>query len=462
MKTNNAHATEILARYVVETNYEDIPIEAITHAKELIISAVGSAIGGSLTPVGKIIAKHIKENSHLQDASVIGCGFKSSVENALVANGTFAHSLEMEDVALQSGPNTVMTIIAALTLGDKLQLSGREVIESFILGYELHSAIFAGSPGITMRGWDVGTIVGTIGAAATASKQLKLNIDSAMMAIGLAASQSGGIIHHTGTMAHILEFGLSARNGVEAALLVRKGINAAKDIIEHPKGFCSIAAGKDGYDLEKITKNLGKRFFLVDDPVCIKKYPCCFRIHRAIDATLEIIEDYGLSYDSIKEIEVGINQYDDNVLKLGEPQSADDAEFSISHSLAMLILDKKLNKESFSDENVTSSRSKKAREKINVIVHHEWPAGRTESRTPVSIRLYDGTIYEKDLLRPRKPTEKELIEKYEECATDIVLSKEDKRKALELLFKLEKVANVSEVMNILRATSPQKMGGTSL
>lgn len=453
MKTDNVHATEILARYVVETDYEDIPIEAITHAKELIISAVGSAIGGSLTPVGEIITKHIKENSHLRDASVIGCGFKTSVENALVANGTFAHSLEMEDVAFQGGPNTVMTIIAALTLGEKLQLSGREVIESFILGYELQSAIFAGSPGITMQGWDVGTIVGTIGAAATASKQLKLDIDSTMMAIGLAASQSGGIIHHTGTMAHILEFGLSARNGVEAALLVKKGITAAKDIIEHPKGFCSIAAGKGGYDLEKITGGIGKKFFLVDDPVCIKKYPCCFRIHRAIDATLEIIEEHRLSYDDIKEIEVSINQYDENVLKLGEPKSSDDAAFSISHSLAMLILDKKLSKESFSDENVASFRSKKAREKIKVIVHHEWPAARTESRTPVTIRLYNGTIYEKDLARPRKPTEKELIAKYEECATDLVLSKDDRRRALELLFKLEKVGNVAEVMNILRGTS---------
>jgi 2-methylcitrate dehydratase PrpD len=43
--------------------------------------------------------------------------------------------------------------------------------------------------------------------------------------------------------------------------------------------------------------------------------------------------------------------------------------------------------DSFTDESATDRRYQEARKKVDVVIHPEWPPGRVDARTPVTIKL---------------------------------------------------------------------------
>jgi hypothetical protein len=77
----------------------------------------------------------------------------------------------------------------------------------------------------------------TSGTAAAAAKLLKLDAEQVMMALGLAGSQAAGLGQNFGTMTKPFHAGNAARSGVVAALLVKDGFTATKEILEGPLGF---------------------------------------------------------------------------------------------------------------------------------------------------------------------------------------------------------------------------------
>ena len=98
-------ATEKIARFVVETDSQSIPQEAVKIAKEHCLDCIGVALAGSLDPSGKIITKHVREMGGNPEAAVLGGGFRTSVANAALANGTIAHALDYDDYGYPGAPN---------------------------------------------------------------------------------------------------------------------------------------------------------------------------------------------------------------------------------------------------------------------------------------------------------------------------------------------------------------------
>ena len=64
------------------------------------------------------------------------------------------------------------------------------------------------------RGWHCTSTLGTIGAAAAASRLLGLDAAAAAHALAIAASAASGLKENFGTMVKPLHAGLAARNGV--------------------------------------------------------------------------------------------------------------------------------------------------------------------------------------------------------------------------------------------------------
>ncbi len=55
-------------------------------------------------------------------------------------------------------------------------------------------------------------------------------------------------------------------NGVLAALLSQKGYTVTEEVLEGQFAFCRCFYGSDGYDLDKMTENLGKTYkFLIQE-----------------------------------------------------------------------------------------------------------------------------------------------------------------------------------------------------
>jgi 2-methylcitrate dehydratase PrpD len=442
------NTTEKLAEFIVGTEFEDIPYEVIGRAKELLLDAMGAAIAGSHMPVTSILVgiNRRDKGSLPGKATAIGCGFLTSVEEASLINGTSLHCTEFEAVPRIGEQQPAFTVFGSLGMAEALDLSGKDVLEGFILGFELHGRLSANAPGIPARGgW--GCVTGTLGAAAAAGRVLKLNNDQMRMALGFAASQTSGLIEHVGTSAHYIELGIGVSHGVRSAMWVKEGLTAMRDIVEHPKGFCAFYAGKDGYDLNGIVRGLGNGFFITDPGVSIKKYPCCMRAHCAIDATIGLVKENGISYKDVREIEVGENFYVHSLLKYQEPASEDQAKYCMEHCLAAVLVDGKIDENTFSLKKIRDLRE--ARTKIRVVMHPEWPPERGAARTPVTIRLSNGKEYSRELDKPTDPIRQEIIKSYKERARTVISDK-DIDNSVSQVMELEKVKKIKTVMELIR------------
>nr|WP_240690124.1 MmgE/PrpD family protein [Arthrobacter sp. PAMC25564] len=93
------------------------------------------------------------------------------------------------------------------------------------------------------RGWHATSTVGTLGAAAVASRMLGLTTGQAGHALAIAASLAGGLRVNFGTPTKALHAGAAARHGVQAAQLARAGATGSADWLLGGHGMLAVFGG---------------------------------------------------------------------------------------------------------------------------------------------------------------------------------------------------------------------------
>src|SRR5512144_1388206 len=96
-------ATEQIARFVVETKYENLPPTAGEKAKRTALDCLGAALAGVAEPVSQTIAAYVKKVSGPAHASLFGADIKVSAADAALANGCIAHALDYDDCGVKIG-----------------------------------------------------------------------------------------------------------------------------------------------------------------------------------------------------------------------------------------------------------------------------------------------------------------------------------------------------------------------
>lgn len=443
--------TETLARFLLQTTYDDFPREVVDRAKELAVDFVGGALAGCQTHVSNIFTDYVKEMAARSEAVIIGKNFKTTAQYASYLNGIFNHSTELESVSQRTSPNPLAVIATSLSLGDKMRLPGKKVLEGLVLGFEIQGRV--GGPslkGVSKKGRI--SIFNHLGTASAASKMMGLDLQQSRMALGTAAFQAGGLITTVGTMAHVSELAFGSRDGIEAAELARKGFTSHPDIIEAPQGFCEALIEEGGYDLKEMTKDLGKTFQIVNPGISVKKYPCCYRSHRALDAFYDMVDEHHIAHGDIEKVIVDMNLYDSYLMKFPEPKTGEEAKFSFRHIFGAALLKGKVWIDSFSDEAACDRRYVEARGRVDEVIHRDWPPGRVDARIPVTIKLKDGRTFSKENASPREPTLNQLLDRYRQAAEGILTAEQTKR-SMELLLNMEDSRDVSEIMGLLMAKS---------
>lgn len=439
--------TEALTKFLLQTGYDDFPQEVTERAKVMAIDLVAGALAGCRTHVSRIYADYVRDMGARAEAVVIGSDLKTNAQYASYLNGIFNHSTELEAVSQRTAPNPLAVVATALSVGDAYGLSGKRVLEGLILGFEIQGRV--GGPslkGVSKKGRI--SIFNHLGAAAAASKMMGLDLAQTRNAIGTAAVQAGGLITTVGTMAHVMELAYGSRDGIEAALLAKAGFTSHPDILETPQGFCEALIEEGGYDLEAMTRDLGGSYQIVDPGISLKKYPCCYRSHRALDAYYDLLQEHRLGPADVDRIVVDMNLYDSYLMKFPEPRTGEEAKFSFPHIFGAALLKGKVWIDSFSDEAVIDASYAQARRRVDQVVHPDWPTTRAEARIPVTIRLKDGRMLTKENPTPREPTLDELLARFREAA-DGVLTRERTERSIEQLLALERVEDFSPVMALL-------------
>lgn len=442
---------EDISKFIIDTKSIDIPEETINYAKSLVLSCVGGSLAGAVMPAGRILSGYIKAKRGAPESGVIGCRFSCPAEEAALLNGAFAHGSELEDDSLPEACVMYSLIPAVLSLAEKLRASGLEILESIVVGYDVQAKICLAADIPWTRGF-AGFTMGW-GSAASSAKLLNLTKDQTINAMSLCADLLSGWSRQTGSMAHLLEAGTGAANGIFSALLAKEGFTGVPDIFETKGGIWdTLHFPADG--LGRIPSLLAERPFRVME-VGIKQYPCCYIEQRIIDGALELKKKENISWENVAGVEIHVGPYFPTLVHYPDPSCAEEARFSIEHSIVVAFLEEEVFLHAYTDEMAVNPTYQKARQKVKVIVHENWPTGVLGGTDEVIIKLKDGKKYSKKCEKhkgdpPSYLTEEEVRGKFENC-NDFsgFLSSSQVDFVEELVFELEKVKDISKLMETL-------------
>ena len=387
-------ATETIAKWVVDTSYEDIPPEAIRVANESCFDLLGVILAGSTQPVGEIIQQYVDDSGGSNQATVLASGLQTSLANAALANGTMGHALDYDDFGGFGHP-TVAIFPALLALGESLNSTGRDLLEAYVIGCELGLALQHTTKYAQMeRGFHSTAVIGRMAATAACAKLVGLDQEQTVIALGIAGSMASGVIHNFGTMVKPLHAGLTCRDAVMAVQFAQRGFTAGHQIFEHPLGFTTPVLGEGIYDLNEMAENLGNPF-RVQDALIIKKYPCCGGNHAMLDSLFSLMREHDFTWEDVASAEVD-QSYLSIVMLYTEPDDPLKGKFSAKYNVAAALVDSEINIETFSEERIADPDIQETMGKVSARVLSKWEesAGEVLKGLPVRITLKDGRTFE--------------------------------------------------------------------
>src|ERR1700739_2380541 len=304
---DNVH-TRRIAEFVSGLTYEKIPAEVRERIKLLILDSLGCAIYGVNLEWCRILRGTLGKLDATRTTSVWGTDALLSSPHAALLNGTQVQSFELDDVHRKAVLHVgAVTLPALITLAEShAKLSGRDFLTAAVAGYEIGPRV-----GLCMgqehigQGWRSGATVGIFSAAAGAARALALDADQTVHALGIAGTQSSGLMAaQYGAMVKRMHAGRAAQSGLYGALLAQNGFTGIVDVFEAPYGgFCTtFSRSQDRFNLAALSAGLGERFETMG--IALKFYSCVGSNHTTLDAIADIRKRRPFALDEIDEIVV--------------------------------------------------------------------------------------------------------------------------------------------------------------
>jgi len=269
-----------IAAYIAGAPQRVPPSEVADMARLCLADWLGVAIGAGEEPAGRIV-REVAASWRSEGRATVLFGSTAAAPFAALANGTLAHCLDFDDTYVRAITHTSAPVWAAtLALGEEIGADEAAMLSAFVSGFETAARIGSGlGEAVTARGWHGTGVFGRLGAAAAASVLLRLDPGQALHALGVAATQTGGLTASFGTMAKPFHAGRAAMDGIVAAQLAASGFTAASGLFE-PGGGLDTALVQDRTVTIAPAEFAGWRIL----ENSFKPYAACHLTHPAVDA----------------------------------------------------------------------------------------------------------------------------------------------------------------------------------
>ena len=432
-----------LGHFVSDLQWHDVS-DALQHdAKRSLVNFFAGALGVGRNPEIDALAEVLDTFSGPREATVIGRAERMDILSAATLNAVSSNFLDYDDTHL----NTVIHPTApvappVLALAERDRYSGQDVLLAFILGAEVECRIGnAVSPHHYARGWHITATCGVFGAAVAAAKLRRLSPEQTAHALGIAASQSAGLVENLPSGAKNVGVGNAARNGLFAALMAEREYTSASTALEGPLGWAR--AGGDELNIDHLLANLGEEWELSKNT--FKPYPCGIVMHAVIDACFELQANFDLNADQIESVQVS---GDALLLARGDRvvRNERDARVSIHHCVAAPFLWAKAGVEEFSHAQVMSDTAIAFRDIVQVKLDASLPIG----AATVRVQTRSGDLFETTVQQARGSIERplsdaELDAKVIELASER-LSQGDIEQLCSMLWQLQSMETIHPLM----------------
>jgi 2-methylcitrate dehydratase PrpD len=415
-----------LSDFIHDTAFEKIPANVIHHAKLCLLDLIGVGIAGGRQHAASIVQGLIPAMGGCEEVTLWGSDRRLPLLTAALMNAVQAHAIDMDDGhRYANGHPGVVTIPAAVALSEKENLTGRQLIEAIVIGYELFIRLGSAiNPDLLLRGFHTTATIGCFSSGAVAAKLLKLSRPQTENALSLSAIQGAGLLEvlHSGESGKSFQVGKAAQSGVLAGLLAQQGADGPESVFEGEKGFFKAFAGKP-CDIRSICKNLGKDFNLPS--VYFKKHAACRHIHSALDAVADIVGKHAVAPEKIESID--IETYSIAKSLTGHIATADSelgAKFSTPIAIGLLLVFGQSDSAVYTKQYVSDPLVQSIAKKVTVHVNPErdkaYP-GQRGARVTVNAGIQS---YTHEVIYPRGEPENplsddEMASKFEKNASTL-------------------------------------------
>ena len=419
-----------LVRNLIKIRYEDIPPQVLAATKKSIVDTFAAMLAGTNAQGCPDVVAQILEWGGKEESTIFHHGKKVPAFLAALANGMMARAVDFDDVFEPGTMHASASIVPAAMAAAEMTggLKGKEFLAAVALGIDMICRM-----GRThkipsgLSGMNVTFQYACFGCAGVVGRILNLDEEKMIQAMGLAYSQTAGNSQNIleGTLATRFAQGLAAQSGVYAAVFARRGITAAREVLEGKFGYYPVYQ-RGEYDVGNLLDGLGKKFEGVN--VTLKKYPCCMHSHAAIDALLDISGEQGLNWDDVGRVTVKINQQGFNFVCLPlertrVPRSIPEAQFSLPYAVATALVKRKVFLDDFTEEQIRNGDVLQIAQRVDCLVDPELDKSYPASVTPavVEVREKKGKVFSRRVVErrgsPTNPlTMEEIEEKLRQCA----------------------------------------------
>lgn len=383
-----AEVTRTLARYIVQSRYEDIPAPVRHEAARALLNWCGCAIGASRHETIENALAAVLPFAGPPQAQILGRRERTDILHAALINGVSSHVFDFDDTHVRAVHPSAPVLPALLALAEWKKISGADLIHAFVIGVEAELRVgLSVFPEHYMIGWHITGTAGVFGAAAAAGKLLGLNEQQMAWALGIAATQSSGLREMFGSMCKSLHPGRAAQNGLTAAMLASKNFTSSEQAIEAKRGFGRVMSTK--FDPSVITAEWGRRWELSSN--MYKPFACGLVVQGTIDGCIQLRNEYKLVPDMIEAVDLKVSPIVFELTAKENPQTGLEGKFSVFHAAAVALRFGRAGEAEFSDASVLDPVTVALRKRVRI--EQDANIGRVQSR--VFIRLRDGRTLER-------------------------------------------------------------------
>lgn len=408
--------TRTLVHFSHSLNHKDLSGKVIERAKYFLLDYLGVALAGSQTESSLAVYRMLAHSTSPAPCTVIGTASQTSPEYAALANGTAAHSVELDDTNQAGSIHLgVVMFSTAIALSEFLpDIDSDRFFSAVVAGYEVAARL-----GIAVQpkyhyelGFHPTGTCGVFGATVTAAKLLRLNEEQMLSAVGIAGSMAAGSLEFLadGAWTKRLHPGLAAQNGILAAKLAAEGFRGPGTILEGRDGFLSAYSRNSKPEL--VTQDLGQTFEVLR--TSIKPHACCRYLQAPIDGLIELATTHDIHPEQVARVEVAVLQAGWPLVcepreRKYSPSNTVDAQFSMPFGAAVALTYRAAGLDQFTGDNVRSPQIRSLMGKvvmtkdrrIEINFPAEWPAY-------VQVHLTNGKQFDKYVRFPKGDPENPL------------------------------------------------------
>jgi 2-methylcitrate dehydratase PrpD len=438
--------TKTLAAHLAAARFGDLTEAARHAARRGVLDWLGCALAACRHPTVTTLIDVLAETGGRPQATVLGRGLRLGLLDAPLANGQMGHVLDFDDTHMGGVVlHTSSPVLAALlALAERTPVSGAELMLAYAVGFEAGVRSGRTAPGHHRGGWHLTGTLGSIAAGGACGKLIGLDAQRLTYALGIAATQAGGMQQNRGTMCKSFHAGKAAANGVLAALLAERGFDSSQEIIEGKRGFARIYS--DVAAPEQLTDGLGDGWLIETNGH--KPYACGVVLHPLIDAVIAVRERARIAPEAVSEIALRVHPLVLSITNVVEPSSGLQSKFSFRHSAAVALADGAAGIAQYADARAADPTVAALRRKVQAVADETLRKDEAYAAVVAGGARHEAHIAHASGTTDNAMSDAAIEAKFLANATPAI-GEERARRAGERVWTLEKCADVRELIALV-------------